>query len=517
MLKDILKRIPGFRTGHKWKMVLAVIIYLFMIILIINLKGASLMDRFVLILQYIIMFGIPFVLITNLGNIRYKLPIFNKGRVIFNIIGIFTTLVIIVTSFSMVDTLKSPEQKQLDSITAQKAEAKADAKKVASALNDKIVALGDVDTLTYDKAADVILIRRVYEALTSEQKGLVTELSSLEKAETRITDIVAEVASALNGKIVALGNVDTLTYDSADDVTLIRKEYEALTPEQKGLVTELASLESAEKRINDIIVAEVASALNGKIVALGNVDTLTYDSADDIILIRKEYEALTPEQKGLVTELASLESAEKKINDIITEIAAAIDDKIAALGDVNTLKYDKADAVVSIRKEYAALTPEEKELVTNLVLLESAEKRIMDLQAIADKAAAEKAAVEKAAADKKAAVEKAAADKKAAAEKAAADKVAAAAKAAEDYENWISSQFSAWDGSNIYLVKLVKENLNDPHSFEHVETVYWNKGTYILVKMTYRANNAFGALILQNVTAKADYVSQTISVISQND
>ena len=28
MLKDILKKVPGFRTGHKWKMVVAVIIYL---------------------------------------------------------------------------------------------------------------------------------------------------------------------------------------------------------------------------------------------------------------------------------------------------------------------------------------------------------------------------------------------------------------------------------------------------------------------------------------------------------
>lgn len=94
-------------------------------------------------------------------------------------------------------------------------------------------------------------------------------------------------------------------------------------------------------------------------------------------------------------------------------------------------------------------------------------------------------------------------------------KAAADAKAA--YQAWVKDQFSAWDGTNSYLVDLVKRNLNDPKSFEHVETTYADKGDYLLVKMTYRAKNAFGGLILQNVTAKSDYKTDTISIISQND
>ena len=35
--------------------------------------------------------------------------------------------------------------------------------------------------------------------------------------------------------------------------------------------------------------------------------------------------------------------------------------------------------------------------------------------------------------------------------------------------------------------------------------------------MTYRAENAFGGLILQNVTAKADRATDYIKVTSQND
>ncbi|KLU66783.1 hypothetical protein DEAC_c14510 [Desulfosporosinus acididurans] len=106
--------------------------------------------------------------------------------------------------------------------------------------------------------------------------------------------------------------------------------------------------------------------------------------------------------------------------------------------------------------------------------------------------------------------EEAAVKKKEAEEKAAAD-----AKAA--YKKWVDSQFSAWDGSNRYLVDLLKKNLNDPKSFEHVETKYWDRGDYLIIKMSYRAKNAFGGLILQNVTAKSDYKTDTISIISQND
>jgi len=101
-------------------------------------------------------------------------------------------------------------------------------------------------------------------------------------------------------------------------------------------------------------------------------------------------------------------------------------------------------------------------------------------------------------------------NKKQAEAKAIADKQAA-------YQAWIDDQFSLWDGSNRYLVDLVKEHLNDPKSFDHAETTYKDMGDYIIVKMTYRAKNAFGGLILQNVTAKSDYKTQTISIVSQND
>ncbi|MGN6604544.1 MAG: hypothetical protein ACTHK8_18945 [Ginsengibacter sp.] len=78
----------------------------------------------------------------------------------------------------------------------------------------------------------------------------------------------------------------------------------------------------------------------------------------------------------------------------------------------------------------------------------------------------------------------------------------------------IKKQFSEWDGSNVNLVKYVKENMNDPESFEHVETVYWDlkDKNQIKVRMTFRGKNGFGALMKQSVVAYIDYSGKILSV-----
>jgi hypothetical protein len=93
----------------------------------------------------------------------------------------------------------------------------------------------------------------------------------------------------------------------------------------------------------------------------------------------------------------------------------------------------------------------------------------------------------------------------------------AAKKEKEKYQKWIDNQFSAWDGSHKSLVDLITENLNDADSFEHVKTTYIDNGDGLTIFMTYRAKNAFGAKILQNVTATSDYKTNYIKVISQNN
>ncbi len=44
--------------------------------------------------------------------------------------------------------------------------------------------------------------------------------------------------------------------------------------------------------------------------------------------------------------------------------------------------------------------------------------------------------------------------------------------AAQARQEWIESQFSIWDGSHKELTTLIKTNLNDEKSYEHINTVF---------------------------------------------
>ena len=77
----------------------------------------------------------------------------------------------------------------------------------------------------------------------------------------------------------------------------------------------------------------------------------------------------------------------------------------------------------------------------------------------------------------------------------------------------IDSQFSSWDGSHIQFAKLVKSNMHDPGSFEHVETKYWTMSNHIIVNMKFRGKNTYGALVLNYAKAKCDKEGKLIEII----
>lgn len=70
--------------------------------------------------------------------------------------------------------------------------------------------------------------------------------------------------------------------------------------------------------------------------------------------------------------------------------------------------------------------------------------------------------------------------------------------------NSIKKQFSSWDGSHRNLEQSIKNSMNDPDSYEHVETKYIDKGSHLVVVTTFRGRNSFGGKVINKVTAKVD-------------
>ena len=74
---------------------------------------------------------------------------------------------------------------------------------------------------------------------------------------------------------------------------------------------------------------------------------------------------------------------------------------------------------------------------------------------------------------------------------------------------------SLWDGSHRELTKVIKGSMNDPGSYEQVETVYWDMGDHLVVRTTFRGKNAFGGVVSNWVKAKADLDGNVLEVIEQ--
>ena len=79
----------------------------------------------------------------------------------------------------------------------------------------------------------------------------------------------------------------------------------------------------------------------------------------------------------------------------------------------------------------------------------------------------------------------------------------------------VEKHFSSWDGSHIGLTALIKKTMNDPSSYEHVETTYSDNASYLIVKTTFRGKNAFGGTVTNWIRAKVDLSGNITEVISQ--
>ena len=85
----------------------------------------------------------------------------------------------------------------------------------------------------------------------------------------------------------------------------------------------------------------------------------------------------------------------------------------------------------------------------------------------------------------------------------------------EEREDQLSKYFSAWDGSNPTLERLIKNAMSDPDSYEHIETVYWDMTDHIIVRTVYSGNNAFGERVKKFIKAKLDNEGKLVEIIEE--
>lgn len=85
-----------------------------------------------------------------------------------------------------------------------------------------------------------------------------------------------------------------------------------------------------------------------------------------------------------------------------------------------------------------------------------------------------------------------------------ARKAAAAAEEKAKRTKKIEAQFSGWDGSHYTFERMIKNAMNDPDSYDHIETRYKDLGSNVRVYTKFRGKNAFGGLVVNTKIADFD-------------
>lgn len=68
----------------------------------------------------------------------------------------------------------------------------------------------------------------------------------------------------------------------------------------------------------------------------------------------------------------------------------------------------------------------------------------------------------------------------------------------------LQTHLSAWDGEHRQVADAIRKRMNDPGSYDHVETKVFDTGEGYTLTTTVRGTNAFGAVVTNTYQARLD-------------
>jgi uncharacterized repeat protein (TIGR02543 family) len=222
-----------------------------------------------------------------------------------------------------------------------------------------------------------------YETLSNFEKGFI-DLTLIQTALNTISTL--EINAVVNA-IDDFSNPITLLDE--DDVLAARSAYDALSAEQKQVVANYQDLVAAEDRLailnQQLIDETIADDIIETITTLPEVESISLTDEEAILQARQAYDALTEEQKALVTNYDELVAAEARITilkqQVINETAAqGVINLIDELPPINELTLDDAAQLTTVRVAFDALTSNQQSLVTNYQMLLDVEAQLLVLQ-----------------------------------------------------------------------------------------------------------------------------------------
>ena len=226
------------------------------------------------------------------------------------------------TEFADIDSAVADAKAAMDALKTDVQYTQEENLAAAQTVDEKIGAIG---TVTLESKAKIDIARAAYDALNGAQRKLVTKLDVLEAAEREYAalkaaaDKLAADTAAAQGVDDLIDAIGTVTLDSLDKINDARTAYNALNKEAKALVNRLATLEAAEAEYAELKAAADRAAADTVQQLIETIGTVTLDSEAEIAAARAAYDALTPAQQKLVSNLGTLLAAETELAQLQAE------------------------------------------------------------------------------------------------------------------------------------------------------------------------------------------------------
>jgi hypothetical protein len=148
----------------------------------------------------------------------------------------------------------------------------------------------------------------------------VTNYNDLLADEARLAALYAEIDAVISAINAITPTADLSVFDE-ENVIAARALYDALTLEQRALVTNYQTLLDGEAKLallkQSIIDLAAANVVDEMIYDFPLLAEITLANEADVVAARNAYNALTETQKALVTGLSDLEAAELLIIQLV--------------------------------------------------------------------------------------------------------------------------------------------------------------------------------------------------------
>ncbi|HMM06367.1 MAG TPA: S-layer homology domain-containing protein [Clostridiales bacterium] len=263
-------------------------------------------------------------------------------------------------------SLDKSQQKQLPTIFADQLTILADLEaNTGAAVGAAMGRLPGQDQVKLSDRAHVEAVRAAYDSLTEGQKAIAdgennVNISRLWGAERGLAQWDAKEVSNL---ILSLPSPEDVTALDRADIEAARAAYDGLSKEQQLLVdgATLKVLRDAERALTTLDAKNVMKAID----ALPNTADVRITDKNKITSVRGSYDALSDDQKSLVTNYSKLLDVEEVFSNLVVK---AVETAILALPDANKVTKTDENAIKSARTAYDALTVNQKEAISVTVL-----------------------------------------------------------------------------------------------------------------------------------------------------